>query len=270
VTLRLVTWNIRKGGSRRQAAIASVLRGLDPDIAILQEATNPAVVAWVANEIGARSVTCAPGRSVAILGRVPLGDTRWHPLPTGRSFLELALPASRLRILGVHLTAGLSGRGEHRRAREMDALLAVAGGSPGSERTIIAGDLNAIAPSDSPAISSLPLWIRAMLRADGGIGTEVVEHALAAGFIDAFRRLHPDDPGPTLPAVRPTVRLDYFLLGPDLMAGTVRCDLGGLDPGLLAVASDHLPLVLVLNPDSHAAEGPGTAVAAADAPAANS
>ncbi len=259
--VRIATWNIRKGGTRRGNAIAAVLRALDPDVAVLQEATSPGVVAWVAGEIGAKNVACAPRRSVAILSRLPTGHVRWHALPTGRSFVEADLPEARLRLLGVHLSAGLSGRGERRRAREMDALLAVASGPPGGERTIIAGDLNAIAPSDSPSISSLPLWIRMLLRADGGIGTEVVERALGDGFVDAFRMFHPTDPGATLPVDRPTVRLDYFLLGTDLVSSAVRCDVGGVDPGLLSAASDHRPLVLVLDTAVPSAAGSGMAVA---------
>ncbi len=70
----------------------------------------------------------------------------------------------------------------------------------------------------------------------------------AAAIVDAFRAHHPEDPGATLPSDRPTVRLDYFLLGPDLAAEALRCDLGGADPALLARAPDHLPLVLELEP----------------------
>ena len=256
MTLRIATWNIRKGGVRRRAEIGAVLRAIDPDVVVLQEATRPSVVAWVAGQMAARSVTCAPGRSVALISRLPLGAIRWHPLPTGRSFLEAELPQANLRILGVHLRAGLSGRGERRRALEMEALLEVAAAPPGRERTIIAGDLNAIAPSDSPAISALPLWIRLLLRADGGIGTAVVERALGAGFVDAFRRFHPTDPGSTLPVDRPTVRLDYFLLGTGLAEAAVRCDLGDIDRGLLVAASDHLPLVLLLDPGAPSHQPP--------------
>ena len=247
--VRIVTWNIRRGGTGRRTAIAAVLRRLEPDVAVLQEATSPHVVAWVAGEIGASSVTCAPGRSVAIVSRRAISDIRWHRLPTGRSFLEADLPEARIRLLGVHLSAGLSGRGERRRSRELDALLALADSPPGNERTLIAGDLNAIAPSDRAEITGLPAWIRLMLRADGGIATAVVERVLAAGFIDAFRRLHPHDPGLTLPTVRPTVRLDYFMLGSDLAQAATACEAGAVEQGLLLAASDHLPLTLVLEPD---------------------
>lgn len=247
MTLRIVTWNIQRGGSARRGVIAGVLRDVDADVVVLQEATRPDVVGWLAGELGAPHVVVAPHRSVAMLARLPLDDVRWHALPTGRSFVEACVPTASVRIIGVHLTAGLSGTGERRRAREMAALLAVVDDHPGLAQTLIAGDLNAIAPSDSPAVSSLPLWIRLLLRADGGIGKAVVQRCLDHGFVDAFRRFHPSDAGATLPAARPSVRLDYFLLGPDLAGRAVRCDLAGLDARLLARASDHLPLILDLD-----------------------
>ena len=245
--LRIASWNIRKGGAGRRTAISAVLRALDPDIAILQEATNPAVVAWVARECEARQVVCAPGRSVALVTRRPLRSVRWHRLPTGRSALEAEVPEACLRLFGVHLSAGLSRRGERRRAREVGALLSVMGTGSERDRMVIAGDLNAIGPSDAPAIASLPRWIRLLLRVDGGIGTAVIQRLLDEGLVDAFRRLHPDEPGLTLPTARPTVRLDYFLVGPSVASEVVACTPVALEPGLLTAASDHLPLVLELD-----------------------
>jgi exonuclease III len=71
---------------------------------------------------------------------------------------------------------------------------------------------------------------------------------LDAGFIDGYRRLHPHELGFTLPAVHPSVRLDYAMLSPDLVGRVRSC--GPLEPdGLtspLLRASDHLPLLTVL------------------------
>ena len=58
----------------------------------------------------------------------------------------------------------------------------------------------------------MPLWLRILLRVDGGIRTDVQDRLAAAGWVDAFRHLHPDDPGFTLPAVAPRIRLDYLLV----------------------------------------------------------
>lgn len=249
MTFRIASWNIRKGGRRRRRAIASVLQSLDPDVAVLQEATDPAVVRWLAEATGSLVALHRPGRSVAVLSRVAWDETRWHRLPTGRLFIEVESREPAIRMLGVHLSAGLSRRGERRRSREIDHVLAVAAASPAADRTLIAGDLNAIAPSDLPRVSSLPAWIRLLLRIDGGIGTSVVRRVLEHGYGDAFRTFNPSDPGATMPAGAPSVRLDYLMLAPGLVPAASGCRIGGVDPSLVVAASDHLPVVLDLDLD---------------------
>jgi endonuclease/exonuclease/phosphatase family metal-dependent hydrolase len=246
--LRLVTYNIRRGGSRRSHLIGEVLRSLDPDLIVLQEAVDPWVVGEVARTLGAHVTAAAPGRSVAILSRTGGLEVEWHRPPGGPRFAEVELPGIGARLLGMHLSAGLSGRGEGRRAREIEHVLAAARGRPGLASVLIAGDLNAIAPGDVPAVSRLPMWIRVLLRVDGGISTVVMERLLGAGFVDAYRRLNPSTPGGTIPSGAPSVRLDYFLVGPALMPCVVTCAIARADPTLLAAASDHLPLVLELEP----------------------
>ena len=245
--VRIATYNIRKGGRRRRTYLAEVVSALDPDVTVLQEATDPRVVRYVADAAGARVVIHAPGRSVAMLSRVPTGEARWHRMARARNFVEVELPDAGIRVLGVHLSAGLSGRGERRRIPEIDRVLQVADAPPGAGRTLIAGDLNAVAPGDLTAVARLPTWIRLLLRVDGGIGTAVVGRILGDGYTDAYRRLNPDVVGPTMPAAAPSVRLDYLMLGRDLAPSLVACWHGELEPSLLWAASDHLPLVADLD-----------------------
>jgi endonuclease/exonuclease/phosphatase family metal-dependent hydrolase len=246
VSLRIASYNIRKGGARRRAAIADVLKALDADVTVLQEATDRGVVDWLAQATETEVSIAEPGRSVAVLARSPACAGRWHRLPTGRTFAEVDLPASGIRLFGVHLSAGLSGRGERRRALEVDRLLAVAAAPPGPARTLIVGDFNAISPSDALAVATLPAWIRLLLRIDGGISTRVVGRVLADGFVDAYRLLHPSEPGATLPAAAPTVRLDYMMLGESLVPAVASCRIGDVSLPMMIAASDHLPLVTVL------------------------
>ena len=248
MSLRLVTYNIRKGGRRRSHLIGEVLRSVDADLVVLQEATDPPVVAEVARSIGAQVLSAAPGRSVAVLSRMGDLETTWHHPIGSRGFAEIALPAVGGRLLAMHLSAGLSARGERRRAREIEHVLSVAGDRSGVTGVLIAGDLNAVAPGDLPAVSRLPTWIRILLRVDGGISTAVMQRLLAAGLVDAYRRLNPTTPGATIPSDAPSVRLDYFLVGPGLAPGVGACSIATGDPVLLAAASDHLPLVLELGP----------------------
>jgi exonuclease III len=107
---------------------------------------------------------------------------------------------------------------------------------------LIVGDLNSVARGDVPLVGGMPLWLRILLRVDGGIRTDVQDRLAAAGWVDAFRHLHPDDPGFTLPAVAPRIRLDYLLVPGALLPRVTACA-PAVDAPLAARASDHLPLV---------------------------
>lgn len=243
--LRLATYNIRRGGGSRRHVLARVLEEIAPDVVVLQEATDPVVVQTLADATGSRVVLQAPARSVAVLARVAWQAAEWRAVGPGRAVADVEL-AGGVRLLGAHLTAGLSRRGERRREAEARALLAVAGGGA-ARPTILAGDLNAIAPGDRPLLAALPRWIRILLRVDGGIGTTAMGSLYEAGYVDAFRSLHPDEPGLTMPAMAPSVRLDYVLVSAGLASSVVSCRVGGADPSELGAASDHLPLVAELD-----------------------
>ena len=247
MTLRIATYNIRKGGRKRQGFLADVVRALDADVTVLQEATDPSVVRHLAEASGSDTVIHARGRSVAVISRRPVGRVSWHRMAPTRSFVEVELADHAVRVLGVHLSAGLSMRGERRRLREIERVLAVACAAPGPDRTLIVGDLNAVAPGDLTSVVHLPAWIRLLLRVDGGIGTAVVGRVLADGFTDAFRHLHPDVAGQTMPVASPSVRLDYLMLGPGVLPTLGACGIGSAPLPTLLAASDHLPVVLDLD-----------------------
>ena len=147
---------------------------------------------------------------------------------------------------------------ERRRGIELESLLEVAAQAPGPARTVIVGDLNSISPGDILIRAALPTWIRVLLRVDGGIGTTVVQRVLDAGFVDAFRLLDPKEPGATMPAIAPTVRLDYVMVGPELVPAVTMCRLGEVDRALLIAASDHVPLVAELDLPARGRDGPAT------------
>ena len=163
-----------------------------------------------------------------------------------RNFAEVTLPDLDIRLLAVHLGAGLSGRPERRRLRQVERVLTTACAAPGPARTIILGDLNAVADGELPNVATLPRWIRMLLRVDGGMRTAVIDRVLADGFVDAYRTLNPGADGSTMPAVAPTVRLDYVMVGPGLAPQVAACGIAAVEPALLRRASDHLPVVLDL------------------------
>jgi endonuclease/exonuclease/phosphatase family metal-dependent hydrolase len=243
--LRLASYNIRFGGHRREARLAEVIGSLDADVTVLQEATHHAVVDEIARRAGYDHVVRRPGWSVAAMSRLPFAAVAWHRVRVGRGFLDLDLGPKRPRIVGVHLRAGLSRRGERLRQLEAADLLTVVG-APTDRPTILIGDFNAVAPGDGPTIRRMPLWIRLLLRFDGGIRHETMGALLEAGYVDTFRRLHPTDDGFTMPSVDPSCRLDYGLIGERFVDRVVECRPASVPPTLAATASDHLPLVVDL------------------------
>ena len=305
--LRLVSYNIRFGGRGRDGLIADVLGKLDPDLVVFEEAYDLKVLDSIAGRLNMHQVLGRPEHSVAAISRVPLDQAEWRTYRRGRAVLELGLPDYRLHVMGVHLSAGMSSRGERVRIAEAGRLLEgiegaappglgaqtpgpALAGVPGTEakpdqvsatavepatdhpvetgpqappattktgdiarpprQTIIVGDFNSIAPGDAPVLRHMPWWLRLLLRFDGGIHTRVIQMFLDAGFVDGFRRLHHDALGFTLPAVNPSVRLDYAMLAPDLVPRLASCtpiEPDGITSPLVR-ASDHLPLLTVLGP----------------------
>jgi len=244
--MRLVSYNIRFGGGRRLAFIGSVVAALDADVVLLQEATDPHAVDRIARFANLPHVYRKPDWSVAAMSRDALRGHQWHRPGRSRGFLEV-VPAGdpHIRIVGLHLPAGLSARGERARLRYVDDLLGWAGGRA-DDNTLLMGDLNSVARGDVPRVAAMPLWLRLLLRFDGGIRTDVQDRLAKAGWVDAFRHLHPDDPGYTLPALSPQVRLDYTLVPKGLLDSVRSCS-PAVDAPLAARASDHLPLLTVLD-----------------------
>lgn len=244
--MRIVSYNIRFGGRERIAFLGAVLASLDPDVVLLQEATDPVAVDRIARGAGLGHVYRRPGWGVAALSAEPLRGHQWHRPGRSRGWVEV-VPAGEphVRLLGLHLPAGLSARGERARLRSVDTLLEWAGGRV-DDNTLLVGDLNSVASGDEPRIRAMPLWLRLLLRFDGGIRTDVQDRLAAAGWVDAFRHLHPDEPGYTLPALAPQVRLDYALVPPALLP-LVRACAPAEDTPLVGRASDHLPLVVDLD-----------------------
>ncbi len=244
--MRLLSYNIRFGGSRRREQIAGVIEALAPDVVVLQEATEPEVVDWIARRAGLETAIRQPGWSVAALTREPPAVSTWHRPRPHRGFLEIDDPTWPVRVIGVHLTAGMTARGERTRLREAAQLGPLVTGAP--RPSVAVGDFNAIAPGDHVVVARWPLWIRLLLRVDGGIRTDALRFLERAGLTDSFRRLHPDDAGYTLPARDPSVRLDYLMSTAASLPLVRSCaPVTAADVPLVTVASDHLPLLTVLD-----------------------
>ena len=242
MTLRLLTYNIRHGGVGREDAIAAVIRGCAPDVVVLQEATRPDVVKALAAAAGFAEHGSHRGQSLGFLSRLPIARAVWRrPLLSRHAFLELA-PANRdVHIVGVHLSAVHAAWTERRRLIELASLLRTIRARQHGFH-VLAGDFNTLAPGERLDIQRLPARLRPLVWLSGGrIKWRTIQTVIDAGYCDAFRILHPDDPGMTMPAWDPHVRLDYVFVPQPFRERLVSCEV--VTGGAADKASDHLPVV---------------------------
>lgn len=243
--IRLLSYNIKFGGTGRERAIAQVIRDASVDVVLLQEATNPRVIEQLAGDTGMPHWGARPEHSMGFLTRIPVEHSEWHhPLNSRHPFLELALEGIPCRIFGLHLVAWFSKWTERKRARELRALLdGIRKHQDGCH--LIAGDFNALAPGELLEVRKMPAWIRAMVWLSGNdIARDTIQLMLDEGYADAWRLLHPKDDGFTFPTWDPHVRLDYVFMPQREAKRVVVCDIIRTPPELIKEASDHAPLLV--------------------------
>ena len=240
--MRILTYNIQRGGTGREAQLAAVIVSARPDIVILQEATAPAVVERVAKHAEMAQWASARGESLAFMSRSQVRHFRWHhPRLSRHAFLEIDPGPHEFRIFGVHLSALYSAWTERHRMIELRALL------NGIQRHqhgfhVLTGDFNTLAPGDLLDFRKLPNRLRALVWLSGGtIRWRTIQRVLDAGYVDAFRALHDGEPGYTFPTWAPHVRLDYLFTPSTFASRVQRCE--AFEHAAAPAASDHLPLV---------------------------
>jgi len=241
VTFRLLTYNIRTGGRGRVDALATVIASATPDVVLLQEATDASVVRELAGRLGMASFQTFPRQSLAYMSRTPVHTAKWvRPRFSRHAFVEVALDP-RLHVFGVHLSAVLSAWTERRRLFELRALLrSIERHEPGFH--VLAGDFNTVAPGDTFDRQRLPLRLQPFVWMSGGrIRWRTIQQVRDAGYVDAYRLQHPDEPGLTLPTSNPHVRLDYVFVPDGYATRVAACDVVRHPEGIHA--SDHYPVM---------------------------
>jgi exodeoxyribonuclease III len=255
MTLTLVTWNIKTGGSGgRLDAITALLARERPDLLALQELRGfERRIGGFADRLGmvphlARSVF---GQPVAVLVRPPLAVQRrvavgWR-LHHAAAAATVATTAGPLTLVSTHLNPF----SPERRRREATWLAARFGSRRGM--TLLAGDLNGLAPGadHGAALAGLPdLYRKRHLNRDGTVSTAALGAFERAGWADTWRTAGAGD-GESVPTTRGgghefgPMRLDY-VLGTPAVAGRVR-ELRVLRGEEAEYASDHYPLRAVLD-----------------------
>lgn len=184
--LRIASYNIRFGGKGRERQIADVIRACDPDIVVLQEATDPSVVKIVSEKAGMRHHSSRKGYSVACISRLEIEHFGWHEVRgIRRSFMEIRPAGTGVTIFGVHLSAVHSNLMELKRRRELSHLLRAIE-SYRSGFHLLTGDFNTLAPGERLEHKKLPARLRLTAWATGGrVRYRTIQMMLDAGYSDA-------------------------------------------------------------------------------------
>ncbi|OFW04062.1 MAG: hypothetical protein A3H96_08775 [Acidobacteria bacterium RIFCSPLOWO2_02_FULL_67_36] len=240
--MRLLSYNIRHGGSGREAPLAAVVGACRPDVVIFQEATKPGVIERLASDCGMAQWASRPGESLAFMSRERVAHYEWHrPRLSRHAFLEIVPAGDPLRVFGVHLAAVYAAWTEQRRTMELRALLgAIAHHQAGFH--VLMGDFNTLAPGELLDLRTLPHRLRALVWLSGGrVRWRTIKIVLDAGYVDGFRLRHPNVPGLTFPSWAPHVRLDYAFV-PTGFADRLRtCKV--VTHAQVKDASDHHPIL---------------------------
>jgi exodeoxyribonuclease-3 len=247
VNLKLMSYNIRFGGRKREARLAEVIGAVAPDVVVFQEGSDPAVIEGLAKATGFSHWAARPAHSIAYISRLEIARHEWHYPPGARhSFLEIQLAGSEARIFGLHLSARFSKWSERRRAREIQALLAgIKQHQEGFH--VLVGDFNTLAPGELLDVRRMPYWIRALIWISGrDIQRETIRIMLDASYVDGYRSLYREEKGYTFPTWDPHLRLDYIFLPARYIDRLKDCQVIK-EPAEVAQASDHFPLVANLD-----------------------
>lgn len=244
--MRILSYNILKGARGRETAIAEVLQAHQPDIVLLQEATLPYSVYRLAELAGYEIYDSRTGQSTAFLSRIPV-QYQWRQIGFQRSpFLEITPEGTSLRIVGVHLMASLSTIMERVRVREIESLLAVTQDYRDQPHVLI-GDFNALAPGDRFHFATYPWWLKLVVLFNGlQVRRDALTKLLDAGYVDSFRRCHPQLTGYSIPTPDPNSRLDYAFV-PGVHQDIIRDSVVLRDPPAVLTASDHYPIMIDLD-----------------------
>jgi exodeoxyribonuclease III len=239
---RILSYNIRYGGTGREAALLSVIRGCDPDLVIFQEATRPSVLEHLARGASMAQWASQPRQSLGFIARRRVAHFAWHrPRLSRHAFLEVIPAGLDVSIVGVHLSAVHAAWTERRRRLELRALLSTL---QKRERRfhVLVGDFNTLAPGEILDVGKLPHRLRAFVWLSGGrIRWRTIQSVLDAGYADAYRQQHASDAGFTFPTWNPHLRLDYLFVPAPELPRVLSCDVvTGADA---MRASDHLPIV---------------------------
>ncbi|MBC8029525.1 MAG: endonuclease/exonuclease/phosphatase family protein [Pyrinomonadaceae bacterium] len=244
--LKLLSYNIRFGGLKRERELAEVIRGVSPDLVVFQEAIDAELISRLAVDTGLPFWAARGRHSIGYISRVEIAHHEWHyPAGAKHSFLEIVVAGGETRIFGLHLSSMFSKWGERRRVREIRSLLkSIERYQSGFH--VLVGDFNTLAVGEVLDVRRMPAWIRGLVWISGrDIQRETIQLMRDSGYVDGYRHLHPSDKGYTFPVWDPHLRLDYVFVPGSFTDRLVHCEV--IQPDAAAKASDHFPLLAHLD-----------------------
>lgn len=245
--VKLLSYNIRFGGRRRERELAEVIRAVAPDLVVFQEAIDPEVISRLAVATDLPFWAARREHSIGYISGLEITHHEWHyPAGAKHSFLEIVLAGSETRIFGLHLTSMFSKWSERRRVREIRSLLkSIERHEEGFH--VLVGDFNTLAPGEILDVRRMPAWIRGLVWLSGrDIQRETIQLMRDSGYVDGYRLLHPSEKGYTFPVWDPHLRLDYVFLPAGFADRLVYCDVINQHDKAVR-ASDHFPLLAHLD-----------------------
>ena len=252
MSFRLLSYNVRHGGAGREGSLAAVISACRPDLVVFQEATDATVIERLAAQCGMAQCGARPKTSLGFMSRQPVVSHTWHrPRLSRHAFLEVHPAGVDFPIFGVHLSAVHAAWTERRRVIELGSLIRTIRQQDRGFHLLV-GDFNTLAPGDVLDFRKLPARLRALVWLSGGrVRWRTIQVVLNEGYVDGFRRLHPEDRGLSFPVWDPHVRLDYVFAPAGHADRIQRCEV--VRDGPVHEASDHFPLLSEIA----AAAGPG-------------
>ena len=245
--VKLLSYNIRFGGRKRERELAEVIRDVGPDLVVFQEAIDPEVINRLSVATDLPFWAARREHSIGYISRLQITHHEWHyPAGAKHSFLEIILAGSEARIFGLHLSSMFSKWGERRRVREIRALLkSIERHQHGFH--VLVGDFNTLAVGEVLDVRRMPAWIRGLVWLSGrDIQRETIQLMRDSGYVDGYRLLHPSEKGYSFPVWDPHLRLDYVFVPRGFADRLLHCEV--IDESDKArKASDHFPLLADLD-----------------------
>jgi exodeoxyribonuclease III len=245
---RVLTYNIRDGGRGRVDLIVRVIEPTGADLVLLNEADDPDIVGEIGRRLELEHIWArgSGAKHTALMSRRPIRQWRvYNRRPITQSLLQAqiaAWPDTALNIYGVHLLPYFMlwpyELARWRTVRSIVQLTRVHRNEP----HLLLGDFNAVLPSEQADLGAFSTRIRRLASWQGNRFLRLaLRPILHAGYVDAFRSLHPHEAGLTWMPQHPTARLDYIFADRKMAACLRACRVVTAFPA--EHASDHYPLL---------------------------